>query len=210
MWGALWHPERWSTHGSNALPLLQCRISWAGWSPLLRPARCGVASSPKVMHQSAAGLWHPFTALLFVICIISAVIMLENGCFFLNKRKVPARISRIKACLAGNQCRVLKAGRAAEPSTELCVPGEQCFSSPEQRLLLWYQVRWTSHSPHHCKQWQKAWPALQTLVFADHNDNQPYVWFSHPYDWCVSSASSSGPAPQVFFLHLYLFGDSEN
>lgn len=93
---------------------------------------------PKVRHQSAAGLWHPFTALLFVICIISTAIMLENGCFFLNKRKVAARISRIKACLAGNQCRVLKMGRAAEPGTALCVPGGQCFGSPEQRLLLWH------------------------------------------------------------------------
>lgn len=77
-------------------------------------------------------------SLLFVIFIICAVIMLENGCFFLNKRKVAARISRIKAWLAGNQCRVLKTGRAAEPSTVVPVPGEQCFGSPEERLLLWH------------------------------------------------------------------------
>jgi len=62
---------------------------------------------PKVMHQSAAGLWHPFRALLFVICIISSAIILKNGYCFLNKRKVAARISRIKTCLAGNQCRMM-------------------------------------------------------------------------------------------------------
>jgi len=73
----------------------------------------GYVGLPKDRHQSAAGLWHPFTALVFVIRIISAAIMLKNGCFFLNKRKVAARISRIKACLAGNQCGVLKNGQSS-------------------------------------------------------------------------------------------------
>lgn len=112
----------------------------------------GYVDFPKVRHQAAAGLWHPFTALLFVVCIISTVIMLENGCVFLSKREVAARISRIKACLAGNQFSVLRMGRAAELSMVLCVPGEQCFYSLEQRLLLWHGVRWTSLSPCRCKQ----------------------------------------------------------
>lgn len=154
--GAPRPPERRSMHGSRgpAPPAMPCAPGQDGPHCTGKHAVVwhGYVGFPKVRHQSAAGLWHPFTALLFVICIISAVIMLKNGCFFLNKRKVAARISRIKACLAGNQCRVLKTDRAAEPSMALCVPGEQRFGSPEQRLLLWHRVRWTSPSPHHHKQ----------------------------------------------------------
>lgn len=143
-WGIPWPPERRSTCDRGVLPLLQhCvplgrMVPFAQTSTVLWHSDVGFA---EVRHQSAAGLWHPLTALLFVIFIICAVIMLENGCFFLNKRKVAAHISRIKACLAGNQCRVLKMGRAAEPSTVVPVPGEQCFGSPEERLLLWHWGR---------------------------------------------------------------------
>lgn len=127
--------------GSLAVtPATPCALRQDGPCCTGKPAVAwhGYVGFPKVRHQSAAGLWHPVTALLFVICIISAAIMLKNGRFFLNKRKVAARISRIKARLAGNQCRVLKTGRAAEPSTALCVPGGQRFGSPERRLLLWH------------------------------------------------------------------------
>lgn len=106
---------------------------------------------PKVMYRSAAGLWHPYTALLFVIHIFFTVIMLKNGCCFLkgNKRKVAARISRIKVLLAGNQCRVLKMGKVAVLRMALCIPREQHFGSLEQRLLLQHRGKWTCPSPCH-------------------------------------------------------------
>lgn len=80
---------------------------------------------PKIMHQSAAGLWHPFRALLFVICIISSVIILKNGYCFPNKRKVAASISRIKVWLAGIQCKVMKIGKEAESSMAFCTLREE-------------------------------------------------------------------------------------
>lgn len=164
VWVAPQPPERRNMHGSRSpAPLaMLCASGQDGPGCIGKHTVVsqGYVGFPKVRLQSEAGLWHPFTALLFVTCIIRTAIMLENGCFFLNRRKVAARISRIKACLAGNRCRVLKTGRAAAPSRALCVPREQCFDSPEQRLLLWHRVRWTS-SPRHHKQQRWTWPALQ-------------------------------------------------
>lgn len=47
----------------------------------------------------------------------------------------------------------------------------------------------------HCRVW--SWLAMMITS---------HVLFSHPCYWFISSASSTGPAPQVLFLHLHLFG----
>lgn len=134
---APWEEEHMWQQGSCPSCSTVCAPGKVG--PLCTAQHCdvtrwrGLCRGPASVSSRALASPH---SLLFVIFIICAVIMLENGCFFLNKRKVAARISRIKAWLAGNQCRVLKTGRAAEPSTVVPIPGEQCFGSPKERLLL--------------------------------------------------------------------------
>lgn len=114
----------------------------------------------------------------------------QKWMFFLNERKVAARISRIKAWLAGNQGRVLKTGRAAEPSTVGPVPGEQGFGSPEERLLLWhwdglpfpFATACSGGKPNPVSSMDcLGKPSPAELVLAAHDDNQPYVFCSHPY-----------------------------
>lgn len=220
VWGAQWPCESKNAHvikdpGSDSLSAMCPARDSHHFTEEHAVVWHSYVGFPKVMHQSAAGLWHPYTALLFVIHIFCAVIMPENGCSFLNRRKVAARISRIKARLAGNQCRVLEMGKVAEPRIALCISREQHFSSLKQRLLLQHRGKWTCQSPLPPSPWAVVENLTHALVLDCLSQKdmaepgwpwwlQPCVLFSCPYYGFVISASSTpntqSPLPWLAFI----------